>query len=152
MGSHIVVMNSGDVAIDLLERRPVIYADRVRAYTRIPHATFCSQKYIISLACLWSANCTTFPHFSICTAQIIPDFRMGCSWSFVVMHYGDAWRINRRLFHRFFNISVVDQLNDKIYKAVNAFLLRLSESPERFLKHTHLYVSPRRTKVLRVSG
>jgi hypothetical protein len=57
------------------------------------------------------------------------------------MPYNNIWRIHRRLFHRFFNASVADQFDDKIYKAVNVFLHRLSESPERFLKHTHLCVS-----------
>ncbi len=57
------------------------------------------------------------------------------------MSYGNLWRTHRRLFHRFFNVSVVDQFDDKIHKAVNVFLHRLSESPERFLKHIHLYVS-----------
>ena len=66
--------------------------------------------------------------------------RMGCFWSFPLMQYGNTWRTHRRLFHRFFNVSVVDQFDDKIYKAVNTFLLRLSQSPERFLKHVHLYV------------
>jgi hypothetical protein len=30
MGSHLVVLSSSDVAIDLLERRSVMYSDRVR--------------------------------------------------------------------------------------------------------------------------
>jgi len=57
-----------------------------------------------------------------------------------MMHYGNTWRIHRRLFHRFFNISVADQFDDKIHNAIDVFLHRLSESPERFLKHVHLYV------------
>ncbi|KAF9645509.1 CyP450 monooxygenase [Thelephora ganbajun] len=60
---------------------------------------------------------------------------MGCSWSFVLMPYGSTWRRHRKLFHRFFNIPAVDQFDDKIYKAVDVFLRRLSESPERFLNH-----------------
>ena len=68
------------------------------------------------------------------------DSRLGCDWSFSVMHYGSTWRNHRRLFHRFYNVSVADQFDDKMYKAVNVFLHRLSESPERFLKHVHLCV------------
>ena len=30
MGSHMVVLNNSDVAADLLERRSLIYSDRVR--------------------------------------------------------------------------------------------------------------------------
>jgi hypothetical protein len=52
--------------------------------------------------------------------------------------------------HRFFGPSVADQFDDKIQKAVNVFLHRLSESPERFLKHAHLYVNP--TQSLYYSG
>lgn len=59
-----------------------------------------------------------------------------------MMHYGNTWRAHRKLFHRFFNVSVADQFDDKIYKAVNAFLRRLSESPDCFLKHVHLWVGP----------
>lgn len=32
MGSHLVVLNSSNVAIDLLERRSVMYSDRVREF------------------------------------------------------------------------------------------------------------------------
>ena len=69
-------------------------------------------------------------------------FRMGGSWTFALMPYGNLWRIHRRLMNRFFNPSVVNRFYDEIYKAVNVFLRRLSESPERFLKHAHLCVSP----------
>ena len=59
-----------------------------------------------------------------------------------MMGYGETWRIHRKLFHRFFNVAAADQYDDKIEKAVNVLLCRLSESPERFLKHVHLYVGP----------
>ena len=73
--------------------------------------------------------------------EISTYFRMGCSWSLSLMSYGSTWRVHRKLFHHFFNISVADQFDDKIHNAVNAFLRRLSESPERFLKHAHLCVN-----------
>ena len=57
------------------------------------------------------------------------------------MPYGNNWRIHRKLFHRFFNVAVEDQFDDKIRKSVNLFLHRLSESPGRFLEHAKLYVS-----------
>lgn len=68
------------------------------------------------------------------------------------MHYGDTWRIHRRLFHRFFHISAVDQFDDKILKAINVFLHRLSNSPERFLNDVHLYVDLDPIRALRVPG
>jgi cytochrome P450 len=67
---------------------------------------------------------------------------MGGGWTFALMPYGNLWRTHRRLMHRFFGPSVADQFDDKIQKAVNVFLHRLSESPEHFLNHAHLYVNP----------
>ena len=64
--------------------------------------------------------------------------RLGFSWSFALMHYGNTWRDHRRLLSRFLNPSVVDQFDDKLHKAANDFLHQLSESPERFSKHTRL--------------
>lgn len=77
---------------------------------------------------------------------------MQLTWSFPIMHYGNTWRIHRRLFYRFFNISVVNQFDDKIYKAVNVFFRRLSDSPERFLNHVHLYVTLHLVQALRCLG
>jgi len=68
------------------------------------------------------------------------------------MHYGNTWRIHRRLFHRFFNVSVADQFDDKIHKAINVFLRRLSESPGRFLNHVQLYVSLHPIQSLKYPG
>jgi hypothetical protein len=68
-----------------------------------------------------------------------------------MMHYGNTWRVHRRLFHRFFNISAVEQVDDKIHKAVNIFFRRLSDSPERFLNHVHLYVNPQVLHYLRLT-
>ena len=63
--------------------------------------------------------------------------------TFFLMHYGSVWRVHRRLMHRFFNPSVADEFDDKIHRAVNVFLRRLVDSPERFLNHAELYVGPR---------
>ena len=42
-----------------------------------------------------------------------------------------------------------ESIDDKIHEAVNAFIRRLSESPDkRFLKYAYLYVGPRSTLVL----
>jgi len=67
---------------------------------------------------------------------------MGCTWALPVMPYGNLWRTHRRLFHRFFNPSTATQFDDKIHRAINIFLHRLSESPERFLNHIRLCVCP----------
>jgi len=68
---------------------------------------------------------------------------MECTWAQAPMPYGNLWRTSRRLFHRFFNITALGRFDDKTHKAVNVFLHRLSESPERLLKHARLYVGLR---------
>ncbi|KAF9786328.1 cytochrome P450 [Thelephora terrestris] len=94
MGGHMVVLSNSDLAVDLMVRRSLVYADRIR-------------------------------------------IRMGCSWAFSLMSYGSAWRIHRKLFHRFFSVAIKDRFDDKMCDAVNVFIHRLSESPEKFLKHAH---------------
>jgi len=39
MGEHLIVLNSSEVAMDLLERRSVVYADRVRKHFGIQFTT-----------------------------------------------------------------------------------------------------------------
>jgi len=82
------------------------------------------------------------PYSSVTTPTNDGYSRMGCTWATPLMPYGNLWRTHRKLFHRFFNSSASSQFDDKIRKAVGVFLRQLSESPEHFLKHAHLYVGP----------
>ena len=143
MGTHLMFLSNSDVGKDLAEQRSDIYVDKVRNRRKIIFATLMlvrSQPRFPMVKELYE-----FLSFRRCGDEISTYFRMGCSWSFSLMSYGSTWRVHRKLFHRFFNISAADQFNDKIDDAVNAFLRRLSESPERFLKHAHLCVNPCRT-------
>jgi len=150
MGSHLIVLNSSDVVKDLLERRSVVYEDRVCKPFGVQFTTSVLTGIHASLGMLWLANCTCYstllqPPYR---QTSIYYFRMGGSWYFALLQSGNLWRAHRRLFNRFFNASAVNQFDDKVHKAVNGFLRRLSESPERFLSHVHLCVSPRSTLAL----
>ncbi|KAF9646882.1 cytochrome P450 [Thelephora ganbajun] len=63
---------------------------------------------------------------------------MGADWTLGFMPYGNRWRTNRRLFHRFFNISAVERLDPRLFRGIRGFLRRLAESPEDFADHTRL--------------
>ena len=65
---------------------------------------------------------------------------MGADWVLAFMPYGNRWRTHRRLFHRFFNISAVEQFDPRLFKGIRDFLRRLAESPADFADHTRLYV------------
>ena len=138
MGSHLVVINDSGVAADLLERRSVINADRVcKSSSSIPSLT---PPPPLAQDAYGERTVRVVIHFPQPLRQPTIYSRMGCTWSFLLMQYGNTWRIHRRLFHRFFNTSAAGQFDDKIHKEIGVFLRRLSESPKRFLKHAHLYV------------
>jgi hypothetical protein len=137
MGLHLVVLSDSDVASELVERCSAKYCDRVcrrsDSFTILaltgthlqPQLPMTNELYE------WSNSESV-------TGLTNDHFRMGCSRFFSMMPYGNTWRIHRKLFHRFFNVSTADQFDDKIYKAVDVFLHRLLKSPDRFLKHAHL--------------
>lgn len=148
-GCHLIVLSDSDAAVDLMERRSAAYSDRVRKHFGILSTSgvitfLCRQPQSPMLSELYSCHVLPFQSrkLKICS-------RMGLSgWTFSMMPYGSIWRMHRRLFHRFFNVAVADLFDDKIEKAVNVFAHRLFESPERFLDHTRLYVTPSSTLLL----
>lgn len=60
------------------------------------------------------------------------------SWDFAVNSYGAHWKRCRRLFHEFLNMNVVSRFDGHLEKHSRRFLLRLAETPEKFLGHTQL--------------
>jgi len=66
---------------------------------------------------------------------------MGADWSLGFLPYGNRWRIHRRLFHKFFNVSAVERFDPRLFKGIRDFLRRLAEFPEDFADHTRLYVT-----------
>lgn len=63
---------------------------------------------------------------------------MGWNIAFTLMHYGNEWRRQRRMMHRYFNIHVVKMFQPKETQAVHELLHRLAEEPEDFMKNIRL--------------
>lgn len=54
------------------------------------------------------------------------------------MRYGDEWRHQRRLFHRYLNNTAVSMFQPEEKKATHELLNRLAREPEDFLGHIRL--------------
>ena len=64
------------------------------------------------------------------------------SWDLALFSYGNQWRRARRLFHEFLNVKAVTNFDDYQSKYAYRFLSRLADTPDDFLHHAQLYVSP----------
>lgn len=56
LGTHLVILNSHESAIDLLEKRSAVYSDRVRRYRQsflVFHLTRCDQPHLPMLVDLY---------------------------------------------------------------------------------------------------
>ncbi|KAJ6467859.1 cytochrome P450 [Mycena sanguinolenta] len=60
---------------------------------------------------------------------------MGWDFLLAMMKYGDEWRIHRRLINQEFNVVASRKFHDAERIAARAFLRRLLDNPEGFLKH-----------------
>ena len=87
-GQHTIILNSVEAACDLLEKRSSVYSDR----NEFP-----------MLFDLWVNSLRATGSYS----TMLNLLRMGNDWNFVLMRYGDWWRMHRKIFHQEFNSGVV---------------------------------------------
>ncbi|KAH6893745.1 cytochrome P450 [Coprinopsis sp. MPI-PUGE-AT-0042] len=73
---------------------------------------------------------------------------MGHSWSITAMNYGQKWRDIRRIFHRFFNQTKVQQFRPVIGEEIPVLLKHLTDDPARFRHWVHMYFG---TVIMRVA-
>ncbi|KAH6893746.1 cytochrome P450 [Coprinopsis sp. MPI-PUGE-AT-0042] len=73
---------------------------------------------------------------------------MGHSWAVTLTNYGQRWRDQRRIFHRFFNPTKVHQFRPVIEGEIPVFLKRLADDPTRFRHWVHMYFG---TVIMRVA-
>ena len=59
-------------------------------------------------------------------------------WAFTVFRYGERWRRYRRLFHQFFNITIVDRYDEDQRRAASRLLRNLGDNPADFHHHIRL--------------
>ncbi|KAH8829446.1 cytochrome P450 [Flagelloscypha sp. PMI_526] len=67
-------------------------------------------------------------------------FRMGGSWHFGFMHYGDQWKNDRKIFTQEYNPSSSRQFRDITKKWVNTLLQNLLINPSNFMYQLQQYV------------
>ena len=58
-------------------------------------------------------------------------------WSIASMRYGQRWRMHRKLFNEFFNVSAVMKYDVNQVRVISDFLIRLYERPKDFRSHIH---------------
>ena len=59
-------------------------------------------------------------------------------WAFTAFEYGERWRTHRRLFHQFFNITIVDRYDEDLRRAASRLLRNLGDNPADFHHHIKL--------------
>jgi len=133
LGKKMIILNSYDVATELLDRRSHIYSSRgvsilltfvANIYPRInrPHLTFLGELYAFQ----FSSCCTPCSQYS----------RMDLRWLFAMMPYGEEWKERRRRFVHHFPMSNTNIHQPKEIQLIRMRLLpQLVKSPERFMEH-----------------
>ncbi|KZP19044.1 cytochrome P450 [Athelia psychrophila] len=117
-GTQIVVTNTLESTLDLLERRSSKYSGR----PRIPMAELCAAPSVY--------------YISLELNRTAPS-RMGMEWGFVLMPYGDEWRAHRRLAVKGFDAHVIHKYDLAFTRNAHGLLRRLLESPEAWHEHVH---------------
>lgn len=65
--------------------------------------------------------------------------RVGWGIALTFKSYGSEWRFHRRIFHKHFNMNVVNKFAPKMSKTAHEMLHRLAHDPEHFMEHAALY-------------
>lgn len=111
---HMVILNSLDVAKELLEKRSSIYSDR-------PHLTMID---------MWSYFLSEFSFLSL-------QFLNSMDWDFNtgLKHYGSQWKNDRRALHELLGPLAINDYRPIITEKVNEMLYQLLSNPDDFINH-----------------
>lgn len=63
-------------------------------------------------------------------------------WSMASMRYGPHWRMHRKLFNEFFNVSAAKEYDVNQIRVISDFLVHLHQRPRDFRGHIRQQVSP----------
>lgn len=136
-GNPIMVINSPDVAEDLLEGRSKKYSSRF-----VP--SFQDDGPLDAIpgpSEQWSSNCAYrmgwLTHLSTNSVD-----SMGWDWLFSTMPYGPRWRDHRSLFHRHFRRHMTSGYYPIILKETRTTLRNLLDSPQLYAHHIRRYALP----------
>jgi cytochrome P450 len=64
-------------------------------------------------------------------------YRIGFSWHFAFMLYGQSWKDHRKTFHQELNLAGVIRYRPHILVATRKFLRANLQSPDDFMAHLH---------------
>jgi hypothetical protein len=118
MGQPMVILNSRDACIDLLEKRSSIYSDR-------PRLVMLNELYVLPLPIQFFA-------------EIFHS--MGWDYDFALMHYSDRWRVHRRMFHQYMNEHAAQEYRPLQERHTHTLLRNFLQTPDKFLDHIRLSV------------
>jgi hypothetical protein len=108
-GRHVIVLNSVEAAVDLLERRGAIYSDR-------PNLVI-FELYDRDLIC-----------HPLCSAHLF--IRLGWTRTLSFIRYGKLFQLHRRLLQDYLNAKKVTEFQHIQTMEANAFLQNLLRDPE----------------------
>ena len=116
LGKPMIVINSYDAAVELLENKSANNSDR----PPMVMAQLYAQTFRAPL----------FTH-SCCSTGLLDYF-------FVLAGYGAYWRGRRRTFHEFFQHGAISKYQPVFRRNTHRFLRNLLEKPEKFWEYSHL--------------
>lgn len=107
LGKRIVVLNSAEAAVDLLERRSAIYSDR--------DTTIMVHELCVLLVFKTSAH-------------ILISFSRRMNWGWILgnVSYGEQWRLERRILHELVHTNIVSRYDGVLLRSARNFLKVLS--------------------------
>jgi len=120
MGKPLVVLNSYDACIDLLEKRSDIYSDR-------PIGFMANVLYALLLR-----------RVGILFADIGFFFRMGWSQAVVMAPYGDRWRRFRKICAQSMRKDIIKHFHPVQEREVGRYLGTLLDDPDHFMENFRL--------------
>lgn len=72
--------------------------------------------------------------------QLLTPYSLGWDKNFAFIGYDDYWREHRKLFHLYFNQTVVTKYHPALLKVTKRMLVQLYENANGFMEHFRLYV------------
>ena len=117
LGKHFLVLGSLERTSDLFDKRSANYSDRMR----LP---MLGELYVLDSFYLDKL------------VKISVHCRMKWDFGVPFMPYGGLWRKHRKLFHEYFQPSMVPTYLPIQRRKVHDFLYRLIVTPDNFLRHT----------------
>lgn len=133
LGQNVLVCNTLQTVLDLLDKRSAIYSDRCRPFPEINEHFLTDVLQAVS----HDEPRAVRIHFTLLSNTLANFNHVRCGWYWATtgIPYGKEWRTHRRLFHAQFHSQTVKQWRPIETKATHKFLRRLLDTPGDFMHH-----------------